>query len=57
MKIIYVHCREETNIRDPTAMNTTELLVDIRPEKKFFRPVQDLNHDLCDNGAAFYQLS
>ena len=34
MKIIYVHCGEETNIREIfTAMNTTELVVEIGPKK------------------------
>ena len=36
MKFIYLHCGEETNIRDLAAKNTTELVVEIRPEKKFF---------------------
>ena len=25
-KIIYVHCGEETSVRDPAAINTTELV-------------------------------
>ena len=44
MKIISVHHGEEMNIRDPRSynLNTTELVVEISPEKKF-RPVQYLN--------------
>ena len=38
MKIIYVHC----GTHSLAAMNTTELVVEIRPEKKF-RRVRDLN--------------
>ena len=37
-------------------MNTTELVIEIRPEKKIFRPY-GITHDLCDTGAALYQLS
>ena len=31
-------------------------VVEIGPEKKF-RPVRDMNHGLCDTGAALYQPS
>ena len=36
-------------------MNTTELVVEMRPEK--FQAIQDLNHDLYNTSAALYQLS
>ena len=39
------------------AMNTTELVIEIRPEKKIFRPYGIWTHDLCDTGAVLYQLS
>ena len=39
-----------------TVRNTTEVVVKRRPEKKF-RPVRDLNHDLCDTGAVLYQAT
>ena len=35
-------------------MNTTELVVEIRPEKNSGL-YGILNHDLCDTGAALYQ--
>ena len=37
-------------------MNTTELVVEIRPEKNS-GPYGIWTHDLCDTGAALYQLS
>ena len=37
-------------------MNTTELVVEMRPEKNS-GPYGILTHDLCDTGAALYQLS
>ena len=37
-------------------MNTTELVVEIRP-KKNSDPYGIWTHDLCDTGAALYQLS
>ena len=37
--------------------NTTELVVEIRPEKQFSGPYGIWTHDLCDTGAALYQLS
>ena len=38
------------------AMNTTELVVEIRPEKN--SGLYGIwTHDLCDTGAALYQLS
>ena len=37
-------------------MNTTELVVEIRPEKNS-GPYGIWTYDLCDTGAALYQLS
>ena len=37
-------------------MNTTELVVEIRPEK-ILGPYGIWTHDLCDTGASLYQLS
>ena len=41
-----------------TVLHTT-WAIKLKPErkKKKFRPEQDSNHDLCDIGAVFYQLS
>ena len=48
---------EETNIETFLAvMNTTELLVEIRPEKNSC-PYGFWTSDLCNTGAALYQLS
>ena len=48
---------EETNIESIFAvMNTTELEVEIRPEKNS-GAYGIWTHDLCDTGATFYQLS
>ena len=49
MKIMSVPCGEDTNI-------TTELVVEIGPEKNS-GPYGIWTHDLCDTGAALYQLS
>ena len=39
---------EETNVEAiRAAMNTIKLVVKIRPEKKIFRPVWDLNPCIC----------
>ena len=38
------------------AINTNELVLEIRPEKKK-GPNGIWTHDLCDTGAACYQLS
>ena len=40
-------------------MNTTELAIEIRPEKKFSGRMGYgiWTHDLCDTGAALYQPS
>ena len=38
-------------------MNTTELEVEIRPEKKNSGPYGIWTHDLYNTGAALYQLS
>ena len=38
------------------AINTTELVVERRPEKNS-GPYRIWTHDLCDTGAALYQLS
>ena len=38
------------------AKNTSELVVEIRPEK-ISGPYGIWTHDLCDNSAALYQLS
>ena len=37
-------------------MNTTELVVEIR-SKKIWGPYGIWTHDLCDTGAALFQLS
>ena len=42
MKIIYVHCGEETNIRDPRSYEHQLTSNEITPEKKL-RLVRDLN--------------
>ena len=38
-------------------MNTTELVVEIRPEKKNSGLYGIWTHDLCDTGSALYKLS
>ena len=38
-------------------MNTTELVVEIRPEKKNWGLYGIWTHDLSDTGAVLYQLS
>ena len=39
-------------------MNTTELEVEIRPEQKKFSDTYGIwTYDLCDTGAALYQVS
>ena len=38
-------------------MNTTQLVVKIRPEKKNSGPDGIWTYDLCDTGAELYQLS
>ena len=48
---------EKKNIESILAvMNTTELVVGIWPEKDL-GPYGIWTHDLCDTGAALYQLS
>ena len=57
-KIIFVQCGEETNINDPrsyehyctSSWNKTWKKIQARTG---FEPI----HDLCDTGAALYQLS
>ena len=44
MKFIYVHCGEETKLRDPRSW-------------KYSGPYGIWTHDLCDTGAVLYQLS
>ena len=39
-----------------TAMNTTEQVAEMRPEKNS-GPYRIWTHDLCDTSAALYQLS
>ena len=56
MKIIYMHCGEETNIRDPRSYehywtsSWNKILKNSGPDRIW-------THDLCDTGAALYQLS
>ena len=38
-------------------MNTTQLVLKIRPEKKNSGPYGIWTYDLCDTGAELYQLS
>ena len=48
---------KETNVKAILViMNTTELVVEIRPEKNSV-PYEIWTHDLNDTGAALYQLS
>ena len=54
MKIMYVHCGEETNISDPRIYERYWTSSWNETWKKF-RPLR--THDLCDTGAALYQLS
>ena len=51
--ILYKGENPETII---AVMNTTKLVVEIRPEKNS-SPHGIWTHDLCDAGAALYQLS
>ena len=53
MKIIHVHCGEETNVRDPRSYKTTELVVEIRPEKL----VQPFIHGIPKISAIYVELN
>ena len=57
MKIIYVHFGEETSIRDPRSYEHYWTSNWNKTWKKIFRPYGIWTHDLCDTGAALYQLS
>ena len=57
MKIIYVHCGEETSIRDPRSYEHYWTSNWNKTWKKIFRPYGIWTHDLCDTDAALYQLS
>ena len=57
MKIIYVHCGEETNIRDPRSYEHYWTSSWNKTWKKISGKYGIWTHDLCDTSAVLYQLS
>ena len=57
MKFIYVHCDEETNIRDPRSLEHYWTSSWNKTWKKNPGLFRIWTHDICDTGAALYQLS
>ena len=54
MKIIYVHCGDEMNITDPRSGD--HYWTSSWNKKKNSDPFGIWTYDLCDTGAALYQL-
>ena len=52
MEVIYLNCSESDLRSNEHYLRSSE-----KKAWKKFRPVRDLNHDLCDTGAVLYQLS
>ena len=52
MEVIYLNCSESDLRNNEHYLRSSE-----KKAWKKFRPVRDLNHDLCDTGAVLYQLS